>query len=167
MSVPVRALFETATPQLKQMRQASIAKTLGTHPHVCLTCPQREGCSRTTCSYGNPVETRCCSIFNNCELRKVADYVGIPNTTPPYKPASLPVVKDEPFFDRDYNLCIDCRRCLTACNDLRGVGCLEGDDQAAVCVDTPPAASSNALETSRMLMTPASEKSSMTGRWRM
>jgi NADPH-dependent glutamate synthase beta subunit-like oxidoreductase/NAD-dependent dihydropyrimidine dehydrogenase PreA subunit len=37
----------------------------------------------------------------------------------------LPIIKDEPFFDRDYNLCIDCRRCLVACNDVRGVGCLE------------------------------------------
>jgi len=35
------------------------------------------------------------------------------------------VVRDEPFYDRDYNLCIDCRRCLVACNEVRGVGCLE------------------------------------------
>lgn len=115
----------TTTPEIQKLRQNSISKTLGTHPHVCLTCPQRDGCSRTTCSYGNPVETRCCSIFNSCELRKVSDYVGIPNTTPPYKPIRLPVILDEPFYDRDYNLCIDCRRCLVACNDVRGVGCLE------------------------------------------
>lgn len=115
----------TRSPAIDKLRRERIAKILGTHPHVCLTCPQREGCSRTTCSFGNPVETRCCSIFSNCELRKVSDYVGIPPTTPPYKPIQLPVVKDEPFYDRDYNLCIDCRRCLVACNEVRGVGCLE------------------------------------------
>ena len=126
-SLPVETgqIITSTTPAIQRMRQQSISKTLGTHPHVCLTCPQRDGCSRTTCSYGNPVETRCCSIFNSCELRKVADYVGIPNTTPPYKPIRLPIVLDEPFYDRDYNLCIDCRRCLVACNDVRGVGCLE------------------------------------------
>lgn len=126
-SLPVEAgqVIASTTPEILRLRQDSIAKTLATHPHVCLTCPQRDGCSKTTCSYGNPVETRCCSIFNSCELRKVADYVGIPNTTPPYKPMQLPVVLDEPFFDRNYNLCIDCRRCLVACNDVRGVGCLE------------------------------------------
>ncbi|HJW55224.1 MAG TPA: FAD-dependent oxidoreductase [Burkholderiaceae bacterium] len=126
-SLPVKAglTITTTTPEIEHLRKDSISKTLGTHPHVCLTCPQRDGCSRTTCSYGNPVETRCCSIFNTCELRKVADYVGIPNTTPPYKSVRLPVVLDEPFYDRDYNLCIDCRRCLVACNDVRGVGCLE------------------------------------------
>lgn len=126
-STPVSAslVVRTDTPQILKARQVHLAKILGPHPHVCLTCPQREGCSRTQCSYGNPPDTRCCSIFSSCELRKISDYIGIPNTTPPYKPAQLPIIKDEPFFDRDYNLCIDCRRCLVACNDVRGVGCLE------------------------------------------
>ncbi len=106
-------------------RQRNLAAILARHPHVCLTCPQREGCSRTQCSYGNPPETRCCSIFSSCELRKVSDYVGIAMSTPAYKPDALEVHRGEPFFDRDYNLCIDCRRCLVACNDIRGVGCLE------------------------------------------
>ncbi len=113
------------TPEIRKARAANLARVLGTHPHVCLSCPQRDGCSRTQCSYGNPPETRCCAIFNHCELRKISDYIGIPNDTAAYKPAALPVRKGEPFFDRDYNLCIDCRRCLVACNDIRGVGCLE------------------------------------------
>jgi len=126
-SRPVAAglTVRTTSPAIQSARQESLAKVLGTHPHVCLTCPNREGCSRSQCSFGNPPETRCCEIFASCELRKVSDYIGIPNSTPAYKPASLPVVKNEPFFDRDYNLCIDCRRCLVACNEVRGVGCLE------------------------------------------
>ena len=126
-STAVRAglVVRTNTPQTQKARQDHLAKILGPHPHVCLVCPQREGCSRTQCSYGNPPDTHCCSIFSSCELRKVADFIGIPNSTPPYKPAQLPAIKDEPFFDRDYNLCIDCRRCLVACNEVRGVGCLE------------------------------------------
>jgi NADPH-dependent glutamate synthase beta subunit-like oxidoreductase/Pyruvate/2-oxoacid:ferredoxin oxidoreductase delta subunit len=125
IAVEAGMVVTTTSPAIEKLRKERIAKTLGTHPHVCLTCPQREGCSRTTCSFGNPVEQRCCSIFNSCELRKVADYVGIPPTTPNYKHVQLPVIKDEPFYDRDYNLCIDCRRCLVACNEVRGVGCLE------------------------------------------
>lgn len=126
-SVTVEAgmVVRTDSPRIQAARQARLATILANHPHVCLTCPQREGCSRTQCSYGNAPETRCCSIFSNCELRKISDYIGIPNTTPAYKPLQLPVIKNEPFFDRDYNLCIDCRRCMTACNDVRGVGCLE------------------------------------------
>ena len=125
IAVEAGMVVTTTSPQIDKLRKEGIAKTLGTHPHVCLTCPQRDGCSRTTCSFGNPVEQRCCSIFNSCELRKVSDYVGIPPTTPNYKHIQLPVIKDEPFYDRDYNLCIDCRRCLVACNEVRGVGCLE------------------------------------------
>ncbi len=124
-AVSAGQVVRTDTPQIQKARQEHLAKILGPHPHVCLVCPQREGCSRSQCSYGNPPETRCCSIFSSCELRKISDYIGIPNTTPPYKPAQLPVITNEPFFDRDYNLCIDCRRCLVACNDVRGVGCLE------------------------------------------
>ena len=115
----------TQSADIFRARQENLAKILGKHPHVCLTCPNREGCSRSQCSFGNPPETRCCSIFASCELRKVSDFINIPNNTPVYKPAALPVVTNEPFFDRDYNLCIDCRRCLTACNEVRGVGCLE------------------------------------------
>lgn len=122
----------TRSARIDQARQQNLAGVLGNHPHVCLTCPQREGCSRTQCSYGNPPQTRCCSIFPSCELRKIADHIGIPNATPGFVHDGLPVVRDEPFFDRDYNLCIDCRRCLVACNDIRGVGCLE-----VKTVDTP------------------------------
>ena len=126
-ALEVRAgmVVRTDTADVAKARQTRLAHILGNHPHVCLTCPNREGCSRSQCSFGNPPETRCCEIFSSCELRKVSDFIGIPNSTPPYKPAALPVVRDEPFFDRDYNLCIDCRRCLVACNDVRGVGCLE------------------------------------------
>ncbi|MCK9283826.1 MAG: FAD-dependent oxidoreductase [Rhodocyclaceae bacterium] len=126
-SLPVEDEMRVSTQSadIFKARQENLAKILGKHPHVCLTCPNREGCSRSQCSFGNPPPTRCCSIFSSCELRKVADFINIPNNTPVYKPARLPVITNEPFFDRDYNLCIDCRRCLTACNEVRGVGCLE------------------------------------------
>ncbi len=128
-AVPVATGLQitTQSAQIQQTRQAALAQILEHHPHVCLTCPQRDGCSRVMCCFNNAVEERCCSIMSHCELRKVADYVIIPPTTPEYQPHQnpLPVVKDEPFYDRDYNLCIDCRRCLVACNDVRGVGCLE------------------------------------------
>jgi NADPH-dependent glutamate synthase beta subunit-like oxidoreductase len=115
----------TQSPLIRIGRQSALAKILANHPHVCLTCPEREVCNRDECSYGHPQEARCCEQFPNCELRKIADYVGIRDNTPVYQSAALPVIKHEPLFDRDYNLCIDCRRCITVCNDIRGVGCLE------------------------------------------
>jgi NADPH-dependent glutamate synthase beta subunit-like oxidoreductase/formate hydrogenlyase subunit 6/NADH:ubiquinone oxidoreductase subunit I len=127
MKVAAGLRVATRTTALQAVRQAALARLLADHPHVCLTCPQRDGCSRVMCCFNNTVEERCCSIMSHCELRKVADYIIIPAATPVYDPQAnrLPVVKDEPLYDRDYNLCIDCRRCLVACNEVRGVGCLE------------------------------------------
>ena len=64
-SIPVEAGMQvsTSSPHIVKFRKERIAKTLATHPHVCLTCPQRDGCSRTTCSFGNPVEQRCCCLL--------------------------------------------------------------------------------------------------------
>ncbi len=117
--------IRTTLPLIRIARQSALAKILGNHPHVCLTCPDREQCDRSTCAYGHAPELRCCENFDTCELRKVADFVGIRDNTQVYQSAGLPVIRNEPLFDRDYNLCIDCRRCLTVCNDIRGVGCLE------------------------------------------
>jgi formate dehydrogenase (NADP+) beta subunit len=115
----------TQLPLIRIARQSALAKILGNHPHVCLTCPERESCDRMECAYDHPLVVRCCENFPHCELRRVADFIGIRDNTPPYQPAALPVVRDEPLFDRNYNLCIDCRRCITVCNDIRGAACVE------------------------------------------
>lgn len=112
------------TPAVVAARKDNLASILATHPHVCLTCAQREGCSRTTCSMNVPVPERCCDKFGNCEIRRVSDFVGIKVDTLRFRHRELPIVKDEPLFLRDYNLCINCGRCVRACVDLRGIGAL-------------------------------------------
>jgi NADPH-dependent glutamate synthase beta subunit-like oxidoreductase len=114
-------VIRTNTPKLVELRRQNLKPILATHPHVCLTCAQREGCSREPCSANVPVEERCCPLLGNCELQKVAEYVGIMDDTPRYVPANLPIIDNEPLFARDYNLCIGCTRCVRACSDLRGV----------------------------------------------
>jgi len=121
----------TAAPEVIQRRKQALARILANHPHACLTCAQREGCSRTDCSTNVPVEERCCILLGRCELGKVSDYIGIPDNTPKYRPSNRPIITDDPLFDRDYNLCIGCLRCVRACNDLRGaevLGAVRKDD---------------------------------------
>jgi NADPH-dependent glutamate synthase beta subunit-like oxidoreductase/Pyruvate/2-oxoacid:ferredoxin oxidoreductase delta subunit len=48
----------------------------------------------------------------------------VKDETPRYRPADLPVLTDEPLFARDFNLCIDCARCVRVCNQVRGVEAL-------------------------------------------
>jgi NADPH-dependent glutamate synthase beta subunit-like oxidoreductase/NAD-dependent dihydropyrimidine dehydrogenase PreA subunit len=114
----------TDTKRVKDARQEKLMLILAKHPHACLLCAQKEGCTRDRCPTNVPVAERCCLKFGNCELEKVVEYIGIRPDTPRYVPKSLPIVKDEPLFARDYNLCIGCTRCVRACRDLRGVEAL-------------------------------------------
>lgn len=114
----------TATDEVIQRRKQALAKILADHPHACLTCAQKEGCSRTDCSSNVPVDQRCCILLGHCELQKVSEYIGIPGDTPKYLPPGRPVITDEPLFERDFNLCIGCLRCVRVCRDVRGADVL-------------------------------------------
>ncbi|MHC4233605.1 MAG: FAD-dependent oxidoreductase, partial [Planctomycetota bacterium] len=116
--------IQTQSDALEEFRRASLMKILARHPHACLTCAQREGCSLEDCSSNVPKEERCCSQFHNCELRRIADYVGVKEETPRYRPPGLPLLAGEPLIARDFDLCIDCARCVRICNQVRGVEAL-------------------------------------------
>ena len=114
----------TETEQVRKARKVELMRILAKHPHACLICAQKEGCTTEPCSTNVPVEERCCPQFGNCELERVGEYTGIREDTPRYTPEKLPLIENEPLFLRDYNLCIGCTRCVRACQDLRGVGAL-------------------------------------------
>ncbi len=111
----------TDTEKVEAWRKEKLAAILADHPHACLTCAQQEGCPRTQCSSNVPENERCCPQLGNCELQKVAEFIGISPETPKWIPTSLPVISDEPLFERNYNLCVGCTRCVRACRDLRGI----------------------------------------------
>jgi formate dehydrogenase (NADP+) beta subunit len=111
----------TENDRIKAKRRENLIPTLVRHPHVCLTCAQQEGCSRTQCSSNVPENERCCSRFGHCELQNVVNHVGISPVTRRWIPTDLPILEAQPLFIRDYNLCIGCTRCVRACRDLRGI----------------------------------------------
>lgn len=117
-------VVHTATSEVNKARREALAKILARHPHSCIICAQKEGCSITQCSTNVPENERCCPKFGNCGLQKVAEYIGVAAETPKYIYKELPVIKDEPLFIRNFNLCIGCLRCVRMCKDVRGVGAL-------------------------------------------
>ncbi|UCE95931.1 MAG: FAD-dependent oxidoreductase [Candidatus Bathyarchaeota archaeon] len=114
----------TETKQVQEARKAQLKQILTKHPHACLICAQKEGCTTEPCSTNVPTEERCCPEFGKCEIESVAEYVGIREDTPRYVPHKLPIIEDEPLFLRDSNLCIGCTRCVRVCQEVRGVGAL-------------------------------------------
>ncbi len=112
----------TDDDELSELRREILSLLLEDHPHACLSCAQREGCSREPCSTNVPVDERCCPKFGQCELQKVVEYVGMREDTSKYIPREKRVIENEPLFIRDYSLCILCGRCVRACRELRGVG---------------------------------------------
>ncbi len=117
-------VVSTNTPELEEYRRDKLMFLLAKHPHACLTCAQKEGCARFPCSMNIPENERCCPKFGNCEFQRLVEYIGIKQETPRYVFEDLPVIK-EPLFERDYNLCIGCTRCIRACRDLRGVEAID------------------------------------------
>ncbi len=131
-------VVHTNTPEVQVFRRNRLMLILAEHPHACLTCAQKEGCARFPCSTNIPENERCCPKFGNCELQSVAEYIGIKPETPRYIFGNLPIIKDEPLFERNYNLCIGCTRCIRVCRDVRGVGALHFvfDEKGRVMVGT-------------------------------
>jgi len=130
-------IVHTDTPELRKLRRNNLTKLLVDHPHACLLCPQREGCSLSSCSSGAEEFERCCTKFSICEIRKLVEYIGTDDNIPRYVFRHLPIVKDEPLFIRDYNLCLNCLRCVRACRELQGFAALDFTTQhGAVVVGT-------------------------------
>jgi len=119
-------VVRTDTPEVKKSRRDNLESILVGHPNWCLTCDRRERCSPfDVCLRTVSVTERCvtCPKNGHCELQRIVDYIGIDKITIPYEPKELPLY-DDPLIRRDYNLCIQCGRCVRMCDDARGIGAI-------------------------------------------
>jgi formate dehydrogenase alpha subunit len=116
-------VVQTDTPEIQEKRRENLKVILAEHPNVCLACDRKEECDPFRGSIRKAEAVTGCEFCPNnlrCELQEVAAYVGVDPATPPYEFKDLPVVNYDPFFERNYNLCIACTRCVRACQDVRG-----------------------------------------------
>ncbi len=117
-------VVHTDTLRLQEERREALRQVLAYHPCECLTCERRERCGPyDICLRNVAVTQRCvlCPYNAQCELQQVVDYIGIEGEELAWQYRGVPVDRDNPLFERDYNLCISCGRCVKACKELRGI----------------------------------------------
>ena len=116
-------VVSSKTEQITDLRRDVIELLMAEHPHGCLTCHRIELCGpQDICQRHVGVTDRCtiCPKNERCELKDTVRMVELDLRTPlNYHRRNLPIHTDDPFYDRDYNLCIVCARCVRVCEEVR------------------------------------------------
>ncbi len=125
--------------EVDELRKSVMEMLIAEHPNGCLTCHRIDICGpNDVCLRHVSVNDRCvtCPKNERCELKDTVRYLGMNLESPlGYKYRDIPLEVSDPFYDRDYNLCIVCGRCVRACEELRGddaIGFTERSGQALV-----------------------------------
>jgi len=90
----------TDTDEIQKLRKNIVELVLTDHPLDCLTC----------------------EVNGNCELQDVAAHVGIREVRYPEGKNHLHYEKDlsHPYMTSDLSKCINCYRCVRACDEVQG-----------------------------------------------
>jgi predicted molibdopterin-dependent oxidoreductase YjgC len=111
------------SPQLRKTRKEILGLILTEHPDACLVCTEKQNCDEFKSTIRKVGEVTGCVLCPNngrCDLQDVVEAVQIEKVDFPSVYRDFEIKKNDPFFDRNYNLCILCGRCVRVCHELRG-----------------------------------------------
>jgi len=117
----------TNSDEIEKLRRGILELILSEHPSACLVCPIRETCEQFNAPSSKSGRVTGCNMCPNrdiCELRQLVEYLGLKDIRYPLLYKDFPLERDDPFMDRDYNLCILCGRCIRACEENLGISAI-------------------------------------------
>jgi predicted molibdopterin-dependent oxidoreductase YjgC len=117
----------TNSDEIEKLRRGILELILSEHPSACLVCPIRETCEQfnaPSSKTGRVTGCNMCPNRNICELRQLVEYLGLKEIRYPFFYKDFPIERDDPFMDRDYNLCILCGRCIRICEENLGISAI-------------------------------------------
>ncbi|MCK4631698.1 MAG: molybdopterin-dependent oxidoreductase [candidate division Zixibacteria bacterium] len=115
-------IIRTDTSALNAVRTEILQLFMSEHTSSCLICPETEECRAfmgTVRKAGVTTGCRYCPNDGQCELQDVVEKLDIKEIKYPIYYRNNRVEKEDPFFDRDYNLCVLCGRCVRMCQEIR------------------------------------------------
>ena len=132
-------IVRTESPEVQELRRSVMEMLIAEHPNGCLTCHRIDICGPSDiCLRHVSVNDRCvtCPKNERCEFKDTVRYLGMELESPlAYEYKQIPLEIGDPFYDRDYNLCITCGRCVRVCEEVRGddaIGFTERSGRALV-----------------------------------
>jgi len=109
-------VVRTNTPAIREARKAVVELILSNHPMECLTCERN----------------------TNCELQALAKQLGITDIRFKGENTEFPKDTSSPSIVRNPDKCILCRRCVSVCNKIQGVGVLGTTERGFDSIVAPP-----------------------------
>jgi formate dehydrogenase (NADP+) alpha subunit len=115
-------VIRTNTAQLQAMRMEILQLFMSEHTSSCLICDEKEECKRfmpTIRKAGVTTGCRYCPNDGQCEFQDISENLGATEIKYPIYYRGMRVETEDPFYDRDYNLCVLCGRCVRMCQEIR------------------------------------------------
>lgn len=100
-------VVQTNTNRVRLARKNLYELMLSDHPKECLSCSRNQ----------------------NCELQELGELIQIDETRLEGEKAKAIMDTSSPSIVRDTSKCILCRRCVTVCNEIQGVGILNAQSR--------------------------------------
>lgn len=109
-------LVKTNTPVLREARKCVLELILSNHPSDCSTCVRNL----------------------NCELQRLANELGVREIEYPGEKSKIRIDSSNPSIIRDTEKCVLCRRCVSVCHQVQGIGVIFPQKRGFETVIAPP-----------------------------